>query len=180
MKKSTVTGIKDIAYMGMAVALIEAGKAALSFAPNIELTSFWIIMFTLFMGWKVMFIIPAFIAIEAAIYGVHVWVLMYLYIWPLLAVLTMIFRKNDFALFWAILSGFFGLFFGALCAPAQILLVSHPENMHDFFSAAFTWWVSGIPWDVAHGIGNFVLMLVLYRPIRIAVNKLDSISRYGT
>ena len=64
--------------------------------------------------------------------------------------------------------------------PAQILLVSHPENMHDFFSAAFTWWVSGIPWDVAHGISNFVLMLVLYRPIRIAVNKLDSISRYGT
>ena len=49
--------IKDIAYIGMAVALIESCKVALSFLPNIELTSFWLIMFTLFMGWKAFIII---------------------------------------------------------------------------------------------------------------------------
>ena len=39
--------IGDIALMGVMVAVIEVCKVALNFLPNIELTSFWIIMFTL-------------------------------------------------------------------------------------------------------------------------------------
>ena len=31
---------------------------------------------------------------------------------------------------------------------------------------AFAWWVSGIPFDMIHGVSNFVLMLVLYKPLR--------------
>lgn len=30
----------------------------------------------------------------------------------------------------------------------------------------FAWWVSGIPFDMIHGVSNFVLMLVLYKPLR--------------
>ena len=40
--------IKDITLIGMMVAVIEVCKIALSFLPNIERVSFWIIMFTLF------------------------------------------------------------------------------------------------------------------------------------
>ena len=36
----------------------------------------------------------------------------------------------------------------------------------------FSWWVAGIPWDITHGIGNFVLMLILYTPISIAMKKI--------
>ena len=79
--------IIDIAYIGMAVALIESCKTALLFLPNVELTSFWLIIFAIFMGWKALLIIPVFIAIEAALYGPHVWVIMYLYVWPILTVL---------------------------------------------------------------------------------------------
>lgn len=39
--------------------------------------------------------------------------------------------------------------------------------------AGFTWWVAGIPWDITHGVGNFVLMLVLYRPVRGAMRRLS-------
>ena len=170
MKK--VFSIKDIAYIGMAVALIETCKVALSFLPNIELTSFWLVMFALFMGWKAIIIIPVFIAIEACLYGPHVWIIMYLYVWPILVILTLFFRKNKSALFWALLSGFFGLAFGLLCTPAQVIFFTKPDTLQKAFKAGFTWWVAGIPFDIAHCIGNFSLMLVLYHPIRIAVNKL--------
>lgn len=164
--------IKDIAYIGMAVALIESCKIALSFLPNIELTSFWLIMFTLLMGWKALIIVPIFISVEAGIYGPHVWIIMYLYIWPLLVIMAMIFRKNRSALFWALLSGFFGLAFGLMCTPAQVIFFTKPQTLEKALKAGFTWWVAGIPFDVAHCIGNFTLMLTLYHPIRLAVGKL--------
>ena len=160
----------------MAVALIESSKMALAFLPNIELTSFWLVMFTLLMGWKAFIIVPLFVAIEASLYGPHVWVIMYLYIWPLLMLLTLFFRKNDHALFWALLSGFFGLAFGALCTPAQVIFLVKAKTLEAGLKAGFAWWVAGIPYDVTHAIGNFSLMLVLYRPIRIAVNKLKTFS----
>ena len=31
---------------------------------------------------------------------------------------------------------------------------------------AFAWWVAGIPFDIIHGISNFILMLILYKPLR--------------
>ena len=40
--------IKDITLIAMTVALIEVCKVTLSFLPNIELTTFWLIMFTIY------------------------------------------------------------------------------------------------------------------------------------
>ena len=149
--------IRDITLIGMMVAVIEVSKQVLTFAPNIELTSFWVIMFSLYFGRKIFFVIPVFILIEGAIYGIQIWWIMYLYAWPLLAILARIFRKMESALSWAVFSGAFGLCFGALCAIPYIFL-SGPH-------AAFGWWIAGIPWDIVHCIGNFVIMLVLYHPM---------------
>ena len=76
--------IGDIALMGVMVAVIEVCKVALNFLPNIELTSFWIIMFTLLFRWRILFVIPVFILVEGAMYGFGLWWIMYLYAWPLL------------------------------------------------------------------------------------------------
>jgi len=48
MKKRSI--IKDIAKVGLMVAFIEAAKFALAGIPNVELTSFLIIMFALHFG----------------------------------------------------------------------------------------------------------------------------------
>lgn len=143
--------------MGMMVAVIEVTKQAMAFLPNIEITSFWIILFTLFFGSKIFFVIAVFVLLEGFIYGINLWWIMYLYAWPLLAILTKAFRKMESAWNWAILSGAFGLSFGALCAIPYIFL-SGPK-------AALVWWSTGIPWDITHCIGNFVIMLVLYHPM---------------
>ena len=29
-----------------------------------------------------------------------------------------------------------------------------------------SWWISGIPWDLAHCAGNFVIALALFVPLR--------------
>ena len=81
-------GIQDIALIGMMTAVIEVSKLALSFLPNIELVTFWIIMFTLFLGTKTIYAIAAFILIEISLYGVQTWVIMYLYMWPVLSLVV--------------------------------------------------------------------------------------------
>ena len=156
----------DIAVTGMAIALIEVCKVTMMGLPNIEMTSFWIIMFTLFLGSKILFVIPAFILIEGCMFGFGIWWVMYLYAWPLLALLTWIFRRQEHVLFWSVLSGFYGLFFGFLCAIPYVVNGTFSGGILSGLYAGFTWWVAGIPYDLLHCAGNFVLMLVLYYPVR--------------
>ena len=163
--------IRDITLIGMMVAMIEVCKAALTFLPNIELTSFWLIMFTLFFGRKIMLVVPVFILIEGAMYTFGPWWIMYIYIWPLLVLAAWLFRKQESVWFWSILSGVFGLSFGFLCSFFYTVVGAVDGGIRSGLYAGFTWWVAGIPWDIAHGIGNFVLMLVLFHPVKSVMKK---------
>lgn len=165
----------DIALIGMMVAVIEVCKVALMGVPNIELTTFWVIMFTLFFGRKIIFVIPVFILIEGCIFGVQIWWVMYLYAWPLLALIAWLFRKQECVWFWSILSAIFGLFFGFLCAIPYVVIGAVDGGLRNGLYAGFTWWIAGIPYDLLHCVGNFVLMLVLYYPIRDAMKKVNKL-----
>lgn len=163
--------IKDIALIGMMVAVIEVCKVTLAFLPNIELTSFWMILFTLLFGWKIVFVVPVFILIEGFIYGVQMWWIMYLYAWPLLVLITWIFRKKDNVWFWSFVSAGFGLSFGLLCSFPYMVIGAADGGLLNGLVAGFTWWTAGIPFDIIHGIGNYVIMLVLYKPIRSVAKR---------
>lgn len=170
---STKISIKDICLIGIIVAVIEVCKATMTFLPNIELTTFWLIMFTLFFGKKVAFVVPVFILLEGCIYGFGSWWIMYLYTWPLLVVVTWIFRKQQSVWFWSILSTVFGLLFGFFCSFPYFVMGAWDGGLRGGLYAGFTWWVAGIPWDLIHGVSNFVLMTVLYRPVRILLQRLN-------
>ncbi len=163
--------IQDIALMGMMVAVIEACKVAMAFLPNIELTSFWIILFTLLFQWRILFVIPVFILVEGAMYGFGLWWVMYLYAWPLLALVVYICREQESLWFWSFLSAMFGFSFGFLCAFPYVV-IGMADSIRSGLHAGFVWWVAGIPFDIAHGVGNFVLMAVLYKPVRHAMKRL--------
>ena len=165
-KKKQRISVRDIALIGLMVAVIEVCKAALSFLPNVELTTFWMIMFTLYFGLKVCFVVPVFVLLEGCIYGFGLWWVMYLYAWPLLVVITLIFKKQTNVFFWCILSALYGLFFGLLCAIPYVVIGAVDGGIMNGLYAGFTWWIAGIPWDLVHCVGNFVIMLVLYKPIR--------------
>ncbi len=169
-KESLKLTVRDVTLIGLMVAIIEVCKIALSWAPNIELTSFWVIMFTLYFRKKIFFVIPVFILVEGVMYGIHIWWIMYLYAWPLLALIAGTFRKMDSAFGWSIVSGVFGFLFGLLCSIPYIF-IGAVDGIASGFRMAFAWWISGIPWDMVHGVGNFFIMLVLYRPISSVMKK---------
>lgn len=174
-KRKLCLSIRDITLIGMMVAVIEAGKMALAFLPNVELTTFWIIMFTLLFGWKIIFVILIFILIEAAIYPFGLWVIMYLYTWPMLALVVRLFHKIDSVWFWSVLSGIFGLSFGLLCSFPYIFINSAGTGLTNGIAATVAWWIAGIPWDIIHGVANFILMLILYTPVRSIIDKIHKI-----
>ncbi len=170
--KSAKISIRDIALIGVMTAVIVVCKEILSFLPNIELVSFWIILFTLFFRWRVLFVVPVFVLIEGCLYGMGPWWIMYLYAWPLLALISYLNRKQESVWFWSILSAFFGLFFGLLCAIPYAVAGAVNNGIRSGLYAGFTWWVAGIRFDVIHCIGNFVVMLVLYHPVRRAFERI--------
>ena len=157
--------IKDITIIAMMVAIIEVCKLTLSFLPNIELTTFWLIIFTLYFGRKIICVVPVFLVIEGAIYGMQIWWIMYLFVWPLLVIVCYMFKKCKSVWFWSIFSGTFGLFFGALCAIPYIIVAAFSSGLETGINLGIAWWIAGIPWDLTHCIGNFIFMLVLYKPI---------------
>lgn len=163
----------DLALMGMMVAVIEACKFALASLPNVELTSFWLIMFTLFIGWKVIFVVPAFILIEGMVYGFGIWWVMYLYAWPLLVLIVLFLRKQDSVWLFSLLSAAFGLCFGLLCSIPYFFIGWMGASVQSGLILAFNWWIAGIPFDVIHCIANFLLMFLLYRPMRTLMKRLQ-------
>jgi len=170
-QSNTRLSAKDITLMALMVAIIEVCKVTLSNIPNVELTSFWIIMFTLYLGKRIFYVIPVFILIEGAIWGFGIWWIMYLYAWPILAIAVLLLRKLKTAWDYAMISGVFGLFFGFLCAIPYIFTSG--------LSGAFAWWVRGIPWDLVHGIANFSIMLILFKPMQSVMSKAKEITIFS-
>lgn len=165
--------VRDIALIGMMIAILEVCKRMLDFLPNIELITFWIIMFTLFLGKKAIYGVLGFVLIEGMIFGFHVWWIMYLYLWPSLVLVALIFRKNESVILWAVISGIFGLLFGLAGSIPYIFIGAVDGGISGGLYMAFTWWIAGIPWDLIHGIVNFVIMLVLYKPVRAVMKKVE-------
>ena len=166
-KQSNQLTARDITIMALMVAIIEVSKVALAQIPNVELTSFWVIMFTLYFGTRIFYVIPVFILIEGMMYGFNLWWIMYLYAWPMLAIVVLLFKKMKTAWEWSFVSGLFGLCFGFLCAIPYIFTSG--------LAGAFAWWVAGIPWDLVHGIANFAIMLVLYKPMKLVMSKMQNV-----
>ena len=126
--------------------------------PNIEPVSLLILVYTLVYGGQVFYIVYTFVLLEGLLFGFHLWWVTYLYIWTLWAAVVLLLRRGREKppLMWAAASGAFGLSFGALDALPYLA---------GGLMAAFSRWVSGIPFDVLHCLGNFFLALALERPL---------------
>lgn len=149
---------------GVLGALIFGAKVAMSWLPNIEPVSLFVMVFAVVFGKKCLYSIYLYVVLEILIYGLGTWNLMYLYVWALLALGAYLMRNMEHPLAWALLSGVFGLAFGALCAPVDFLLGD--------IGYVIGKWISGIPFDVMHCAGNFVMALVLFVPMRKLVDRL--------
>ena len=145
-------------------AMTFAAKYVMSFLPNIEPVSLCVMLFAAVFGKKWVYPVYLYIAMEVLFYGINLWNINYLYVWAVLAVCACFLRNMEQPLGWAMLSGVFGLAFGALCGIVDVFIGG--------FSYATAKWISGIPFDIAHCVGNFVIALLLFDPLRKLMEKL--------
>ena len=152
---------KEICILALMGALIFAEKVAFSAIPNVNLNAVLIILTTVFFGWRALCSVLIYIMLEGLVYGgnsIFLWWFSYLYIWPLLVAVCMLFRKNDSAVIWAVIAAVYGLAFGPLMYLTYFAV-------NGAWKGFFAMWVAGIPFDLAHCASNFVFTLVLYRPL---------------
>ncbi len=144
-------------------ALMLALQVALAPLPNIELVSLLVVLCTRRYGAKALLIVYAFVLLQGLIYGFGLWFINYLYVWAVLCGLTLLLRNMRGTAGWVLLLGGFGLSFGLLCALPYVLIGG--------FGYAVSYFISGIPFDLAHGAGNAALALLLFRPLDKLMTK---------
>ena len=164
MKDSAKIKVRDYAILAVCAAVLLVVQVGLAFLPNIELVSLLIMIYAKSFGKKVFWIIYVFVFLEGIIYGFGIWWINYLYVWSILAGVVLLLKKQESIWIWALVAGFFGLLFGAFCAI--------PYFFAGGMRAGFAYWVSGIPYDILHCIGNIVVCIALYRPISRILPKL--------
>ena len=156
--------LREVALFGILGALTFGAKVAMSFLPNIEPVSLLVMLYAVVFGRKGLYPIYLYVVMEILFYGIQLWNINYLYIWAALFLGARMIKNNENPLAWALLAGVFGLFFGALCAPVYLFSGG--------LSFAVSWWVSGIPFDAIHCVGNFAMALVLFLPLKKLLTKL--------
>lgn len=154
----------QIALFGMLGALTFGAKVAMAGLPNIEPVSLMVMLFAVVFGWKALYPIYLYVVLEVLLYGINLWNINYLYVWLLLALCALAMKRLQHPLWWALLAGVFGMAFGFLCCPVYAAIGG--------WNYAYRWWLSGIAFDVPHAMGNFVIALVLFAPLRKLLTRL--------
>lgn len=166
-----VLNIREVTLFGVLAALTFGAKVAMSALPNIEPVTLFLMVFGAVFGWKSLFIVYVYVLAEILFYGIGTWNVNYLYIWIIPASAGWLFRGRKNLLLWAVIAGVYGLLFGAFCAPVDLCIGG--------LGYAVSKWISGIPFDIAHCAGNFVLALLLFNPLRKLTQRLLTRPRLG-
>lgn len=156
--------VRELALFSVLGALTFAAKYVMAMLPNIEPVSLMVMLFAVVFGRKCLYPVYLYVAMEILFFGLGLWNVNYLYVWLILAVAAYLLRRMESPLGWAMVSGVFGLLFGALCGIVDIFIGG--------FSYAVTKWISGIPFDIMHCAGNFAIALLLFKPMRQLMERL--------
>ena len=138
--------------------------------PNIHMLGMFTMTYTVVFRRKALIPIYVYVLLNGIYAGFSLWWFPYLYIWTILWAVTMVLprsmSKRAACIVYPLVCCLHGLSFGTLYAPANALI------MHLSFKATLAWIVSGLPWDLVHGIGNLVFgFLVL--PLSELLKKLN-------
>lgn len=158
------TFARQAALFGLLGGLLFAAKMAMAPLPNIEPVSLLVMLYAVCFSWRGLYAVYVYVLLEYAVWGLHLWSVCYLYVWLALFCAAWLLRRMESSLGWAALGGFFGLGFGGLCALTYWAAGG--------WTAALAWWLAGIPADLLHGAGNFVISLALFSPLRRLFDRL--------
>ncbi len=173
MNGSTFLKPRELAADALLSAILFISQVSLSWIANVELVSMLLILYTLVFQKHVWLILYVFVVLEGLIYGFGLWWFSYLYVWAVLpAAVFLIYKKRTPKPFGvSLLSGVFGMLFGLFCALSYLAVAG--------LNTALTWWTAGIPFDILHGISNFLLSMILFKPLYHLLTSLKRIQTQG-
>ena len=134
--------------------------------PNIEIVSLLIIIITRSFGFKTFISVYIFVFCEVMLYGINDWVIMYMYVWAVLALAVICIRKIDSKAVYALVSGIYGLMFGTLCSIVYFIMGG--------FESGIAYIIAGLRFDLYHMAGNLAAAVILYRPLTKVFSKIKS------
>lgn len=132
--------------------------------PNIEIVSLLIILITRKFGLRSIYSIYIFVICEIFTYGLSMWVINYFYVWTVLWIAVLIIKKFDNMWVYGIVSALFGILFGTLCSIPYFIIGGISGGIANI--------ISGFWFDILHSIGNFIGVIILYKPLTKVMNKL--------
>lgn len=131
--------------------------------PNIEIVSLLIIVFSRKFGFKTLYSVYIFVFCEIVTYGIHIWVINYIYVWAILCITVCLIKRIDNNIIYGLVAAIFGLMFGTLC--------SLPYFITGGITMGISYIISGFWFDIVHCFANLILTLVLYTPLTKVMDK---------
>lgn len=162
--------VKEITVFAMLGALIFALKKVMEIAPNVHLVGVFIIAMTVVYRKKALYPIYIYVFLDGLFGGFSTWWIPYLYIWTILWGITMLLPKNINQkiqpLIYMTVCALHGFLYGILYAPAQALFF----NLD--FNGTIAWIVAGLPYDLIHGVSNFICGILIV-PIITVLKRIE-------
>ncbi len=149
-----------------------ASKRFMEVFPNIHLLGTFIVAETVVYRSKALYPLYLYVFLDGLFSGFSAWWVPYLYVWTVLWAVVMLLPrkmpKKVKPIFYCIVCALHGFLFGVIYAPSQMLLMGLD------FKGMIAWIITGIPFDITHGISNFVCGLLIC-PI---INVLQHADKY--
>jgi len=162
--RNSKPSVRELVLFGVLGALTFAMKLTMAALPNIEPVTLCLLVYGAVFGYKALYPAYVYVTMEILCFGFGTWNFCYLYVWAIPVVLGVVLRDTKPALIWALVSAVFGLLFGALCGIVDAFIGG--------VAYAVAKWASGIPFDIAHCLGNFGMALILFSPMRELLDRL--------
>ena len=162
--------LSELTLFSMFGAIMFLSRFVLQAAPNIHLLATFIAAYTLSYRAKALIPIYVYVLLEGVASGFSLWWYPYLYIWlPLWGAFMLICyfeppRKVRVALY-MVTCALHGLSFGIMYAPAQAFISGLS------YEGMLAWVMAGLPFDIAHAIGNFFLASLI-TPLHALLRRL--------
>jgi len=157
--------VKELVIFAMLGALMYASKLIMEMAPNIHLIGVFIVAFTVVYRKKALYPIYIFVFLTGLLNGFNVWWVPYLYIWTVLWAAVMLLPrqmpKKIEPIVYMVVCALHGFLYGVIYAPAQALLFGLN------FERTIAWIAAGFPFDITHGISNFLCGTLIFPIIRV-------------
>lgn len=157
--------VKDILPVVVMVAVASAGRVVFNFLPQIQPVTAIVIIMGVYCGKQTGFLTGSLCALVSNLFlGQGPWTPFQMLAWGLVGVLAAVLaRAPFFRRAWAVCAyGFLaGFLYGAVTDLWTIMAMGESLS----WPLVFTVYAAAVPFNVLHGMGNIVFLMLLYRPL---------------